>query len=544
MRVALVLILILGAVAAVPASAATRHAAPTGGATSGDCSATAPCDLDAANAAATAGDVVELASGTYERGDATLSIKSGVTYQGADQGAARPLITGSWILFRGSKVTDVVVRDLRFVSEVVTFSLAGPAGLTVLERVSMRRTQDSYPFAINDCRGSVLVRDSEFVAQDYGPRIEVWSGTCDVQIRNALFQNARGLDLLLLVQGGGMTGSIRNTAFNQGPSLERAQGSTASMTVAHSRVASLDGKFVDGGGNITAQPAFADPVAFDFHQTEASPTRDAGALDEHVGTVDIDGEPRSQGVAPDIGPDEFPVPPPAVATADAADVTQDSATLRGTVDPNARATTYWFAYGTAEPLTATTPVQPAGSGADPVAVSAPVAGLGPGTPFLYRLVAESDGGTSTGETRSFTTLAAPSPVVPTPIFPRPPLKPSLSLSVGRGKAGGQLLLSRRSVSLFVRCGGVPCSVNGSGRVRSGRRVLGRLAFPKGSLLLAADTRGTIRIRSSAALRRRVRAFLVRRPKARVTIELTATFTGADGTAVTKTLTIRVRRLKR
>lgn len=114
MRLAL-LALVASAVMATPATAATRHAVPTG---------------------------------TYERGSATLSIKSGVTYQGAGAGAARPLITGTSTLFLGSPA-DVVVRDLRFVTPELPLTLrSGSPGLIVLERVTMRRTQNSFPFII------------------------------------------------------------------------------------------------------------------------------------------------------------------------------------------------------------------------------------------------------------------------------------------------------------------------------------------------------------------------------------------------------------
>ena len=52
---------------ATAAQAATRHVVPTGGATTGDCT-TVPCTLDyAAETVAVAGDVVLLASGTYDR---------------------------------------------------------------------------------------------------------------------------------------------------------------------------------------------------------------------------------------------------------------------------------------------------------------------------------------------------------------------------------------------------------------------------------------------------------------------------------------------
>jgi hypothetical protein len=68
----------------------------------------------------------------------------------------------------------------------------------------------------------------------------------------------------------------------------------------------------DLGGNQDAEPLFATPPVLDIHQLAGSPTIDAGVATPQLGTADIDGEPRTQGSAPDIGADELvpPAPPP------------------------------------------------------------------------------------------------------------------------------------------------------------------------------------------------------------------------------------------
>ena len=69
------------------------------------------------------------------------------------------------------------------------------------------------------------------------------------------------------------------------------------------------------GTNQVAAPQFADPASGEFHQAAGSPTINAGADDGLLGPLDLDGESRVQGPAPDIGADEFTVssssqPPP------------------------------------------------------------------------------------------------------------------------------------------------------------------------------------------------------------------------------------------
>jgi hypothetical protein len=100
--------------------------------------------------------------------------------------------------------------------------------------------------------------------------------------------------------------------------------------------------------------------------------------------------------------------PPAVATAEATAVTQTSATLAGSVNPNGGEVSECkleygpsSAYGSSAPCSS-----PPGAGASAVTVSAQVAGLSPATTYHFRLSATNPGGTSAGADRTFTTVAA------------------------------------------------------------------------------------------------------------------------------------------
>jgi hypothetical protein len=111
--------------------------------------------------------------------------------------------------------------------------------------------------------------------------------------------------------------------------------------------------------------------------------------------------------------------PPAAVTGAAHDVTTRSATVTGTVDPNASATTYHFEYGTTTAYGLQSPDRSAGSGDAPVSVQAALSGLTSDTLYHYRLVASNTSGTSPGADRSFRT-------------PPPPRPPAISRQRARG----------------------------------------------------------------------------------------------------------------
>ncbi len=99
--------------------------------------------------------------------------------------------------------------------------------------------------------------------------------------------------------------------------------------------------------------------------------------------------------------------PPGAVTGQASALTTSSATLNGSVDANGRPTTWYFEYGTSTGYGSKTAAKSAsGSTANPV--SASVAGLQAGRTFHFRLVATSDGGTTSGADATFTTSGSPS----------------------------------------------------------------------------------------------------------------------------------------
>jgi hypothetical protein len=111
---------------------------------------------------------------------------------------------------------------------------------------------------------------------------------------------------------------------------------------------------------------------------------------------------------------------PAVTTGGTADLTPSSVTLKGQVDANGAATTYWFEFGTTQLYGGET-THATVTGTSPKAITGAITGLAPATRYHYRLVATNSQGIARGADRTFKTkvqplglslTATPNPVVP------------------------------------------------------------------------------------------------------------------------------------
>jgi phosphodiesterase/alkaline phosphatase D-like protein len=108
------------------------------------------------------------------------------------------------------------------------------------------------------------------------------------------------------------------------------------------------------------------------------------------------------------GPDQsFTTPGPAITNTRFTDVSDSAATLRASVNPRGRTTTYRFEYGTDSSYGQSAPVTPAaiGSGSSDVAVTEHISGLQPSTTYHFRLTAQSSDGVDRGPDGTFTTFA-------------------------------------------------------------------------------------------------------------------------------------------
>ena len=104
---------------------------------------------------------------------------------------------------------------------------------------------------------------------------------------------------------------------------------------------------------------------------------------------------------------------PSIATGAATKVSNSTAVLNGTINPNGHATQYDFTYGPTTAYGATTALHTVKSGTKPVAISITVTGLTPGTTYHYRLNASNSAGAVAGADRAFTTSGHPPAAVVT-----------------------------------------------------------------------------------------------------------------------------------
>ena len=106
-----------------------------------------------------------------------------------------------------------------------------------------------------------------------------------------------------------------------------------------------------------------------------------------------------------------PSAPYPVITGAASSITRFKGTLNGSINPEGKATSYYFEYGTTSAYGAKVPLsaKSIGSGSSPVKVSEALSNLKAGTTYHYRVVATTEKGTTYGENRNFKTLAGAGP---------------------------------------------------------------------------------------------------------------------------------------
>jgi hypothetical protein len=231
--------------------------------------------------------------------------------------------------------------------------------------------------------------------------------------------------------------------------------------------------------------------------------------------------------------------PPTVVTGAASALTQTTASVSATVDPNGgEVSECELEYGTTPSYGSSAPCTSLpGSGTSPVAVSTPVLGLSTATTYYFRIVAANPGGKGYGVEQALTTLA------PTTLLQQGPGAPEVLRGLGTLPAQEELMppapdAELAGTSLTVSPGGVvkiklicpaatgSCTgtvtlrtlnavVAGVSARQSKKRKAAVLIIASGSFRVAAGQRGTLTLRLSTEARRLLAA--TRLPRARATI---------------------------
>jgi hypothetical protein len=205
----------------------------------------------------------------------------------------------------------------------------------------------------------------------------------------------------------------------------RTANDVAAVAAPNTPVSTYDNGWRDIGGTSVATPIVAGAMALANAYTRSLPGAEAlymeaeengtGALDDVVSGSDGNcGDYLCEAGPGYDGPTGLgslygaPEVPSATATGPASKVTQASATLNATVNPDGEEVSECkFEYGTSESYGSSVPCTSLpGSGESPVEVSASVTGLTAHTTYHFRIVATGAGGTDYGADRAFTTLLA------------------------------------------------------------------------------------------------------------------------------------------
>lgn len=317
----------LALLVAVPgvAQAAQRYASPGGAGTA--CTLATPCSLQQAITKAGENDEVIVTAGTYALSAAitTPPMAKNLFIHG-DFGGAPPEINAT---LPGAIpiVPNAVGVKLGYLDVANTGTNAVGAfchSEGVIERLRVTASgQSATGVTLSKC----TVRDSLVRANGNDSTAisgRVFSGTVTGLVRNvtAIASGSKSVGMRSIyddiILPGSYTLDVRNSI---------AQGDAADLMASQlffpGNIVISNSNFdtsqtpgsatITGGSNQTAPPLFVNAAAGDYRQAAGSPTVDAGSTDG-IGALDLEGNARNLGAAPDIGAFEF-VPPSAPVAA-------------------------------------------------------------------------------------------------------------------------------------------------------------------------------------------------------------------------------------
>jgi hypothetical protein len=195
---------------------------------------------------------------------------------------------------------------------------------------------------------------------------------------------------------------------------------TGAVTEAGQSTATVTGTVDPQGSATTYRFEYGTTTSYGLQSDEHDAGAGTGAVDVQVALAGLTSDTTyhyrivaTNAAGVDRGADRTlktagPAGPPGATTGSARTVTTTGARLTASVDPNGRATTYRFEFGTTASYGRHTTDASAGSGQSAVSVVAAISGLAPHTRYHYRVVATNAAGVVRGRDRTVTTLRNPS----------------------------------------------------------------------------------------------------------------------------------------
>lgn len=318
---------------AATASADVRYAEPGGNGAPVNCLQSDPCDLEDATSPSLTddGDEVILLPGVYSMGSTAISIQDDINVHGvaAEPSQTRILGTSSIAVFlqsTGAKLSNVQIEGSGSLAAIYITD-------GVLDRVIALSSNGYGCLMAGAGTVSNSVCKSTLAALGVGMSHQNSSAaTYSVSIRGSLLIGASGglsasatsaggsttidvLSSILISTDGGSDALANATNASSSVNLDLDYSNFDSVAIVPASPGTMNVTAPGTSSNQTAAALFVDEVGNDFHQAPGSPTINAGAIDGLSGLLDLYGETRSSGSAPDIGPDEIiesalPLDPP------------------------------------------------------------------------------------------------------------------------------------------------------------------------------------------------------------------------------------------
>jgi hypothetical protein len=336
MRVSGVIAACLAVIAVAPAAqAAQRYAAPNGTGDVNACTQQEPCSLADASNGASNGDEVIVAAGEYTIDAAPLNVVYAGLHLHGDFAGPMPRVVASlgglpainlsgegislsYLEVQNEETEAVGVRCMSTtrVERVRATGIGeGAAGLVAFAGCGVRNSlllaqgvnslgmeslgmSGSPGSTVSNVTAIATGADSAGIQSRYS---EAAAGSHTLTLTNSIAEGASDLRTEDGPEGAGRI-VVSNSNFDS------AKAETAGA--------------ITGTANQTAPPLFVNAAAGDYRQAPGSPTIDAGAPGD-LGALDLAGNPRVLGPAPDIGAYEF-VPLPAAGALTALSVSPNA----------------------------------------------------------------------------------------------------------------------------------------------------------------------------------------------------------------------------